>query len=488
MSVRLEPGAVVDGFRIEERLHEGGMSVLYRVTREGAEVPLLMKVPRLGPGEPATSVVSFEIEATVLAALTGPHVPRFVASREEGDPPYVVMEHVAGRSLSEAAERAPLPAEEVARLGGALATALHALHAQDAIHLDVKPSNVIVRETGEAVLVDFGLAHHGHYPDLLAEESRRPIGSAPYISPEQTVGVRCDPRSDVFALGAVLYELETGVFPFGAPASPGALRRRLWRDPPPPRRLVPSIPEWLQEVTLRCLEVDADRRYPSAAQVAFDLAHPDAVVVGERGRRARRAGPGAVLRRWFRAIGWEPAPCPQPSAYLAGAPIVLAAIATTHHDDALAQALRDAVARIVTAGGHTRLACVTVVPPSPELGGSTADDTATGQRLKHRVLLRHWAEPLKLPGTRVSFHVLESSDPAQALLEYARANAVDHIVVGAPPREVPLRGILGAVSAAVPADAAPEPLARLRLLGTVSTRIAAEAPCTVTVVRPHSRS
>jgi nucleotide-binding universal stress UspA family protein len=194
-----------------------------------------------------------------------------------------------------------------------------------------------------------------------------------------------------------------------------------------------------------------------------------------------------VARRWLRAIGWEPAPCPQPSAYLAGATIVLAAIATAHHDDALAQALRDAVARIVTAGGHARLACVTVVPPSPELGGTAADATATSQRLKHRVLLRHWAEPLQLPGTRISFHVLESTDPAQALLEYARTNAVDHIVIGSPPRDVPLRGMLGAVSSRVASEAAPEPLALLRLLGTVSTRIAAEAPCTVTLVRARDR-
>ena len=487
MPVRLEPGVVLDGFRIEERVHEGGMSVLYRVTGGDAPFPLLMKVPRLGPGEPATSLISFEIEAMVLGALQGPHVPRVVAAREDGDPPYLVMERVEGRPLSEWAERAPLPSDEIAPLGGALATALHALHAQDAIHLDVKPSNVLLRE-GEAVLVDFGLAHHGHFPDLLAEEYRRPIGSAPYIAPEQVVGVRCDPRSDVFALGAVLYQLATGRYPFGAPETQGALRRRLWRDPAPPRALTPGVPEWLQEVILRCLEVDAEARYPSAAQVALDLAHPDQVSVGERGRRTRRAGLATVARRWVRAVGWEPAPCPPPSAYLERASIVLAAIATTHHDDAQAQALREAVARIVAAGGHARLACVTVVPPSPELGGSGEDETATGQRLKHRVLLRHWAEPLRLPGTRVSFHVLEASDPARAILDYARANAVDHIVIGAPPRELPLRGMLGAVAPGVAPGAAPEPLQLLRRLGTVSMQVAAEAPCTVTLVRARRTS
>jgi nucleotide-binding universal stress UspA family protein/predicted Ser/Thr protein kinase len=479
----LDPGTVVDAFVVEEQVHAGGMAVLYRVSAPDAAFPLIMKVPRLGPGEPASSVISFEIEQMVLAALRGPHVPRFVTSREDAERPYIVMEYVQGRSLDEWVERAPLPAEEVARLGAAVATALHALHLQDAIHLDVKPSNVMIRPGGEAVLIDFGLAHHGHYPDLLAEEVRRPVGSAPYIAPEQVLGVRCDPRSDIFALGAVLYELATGELPFGAPSSQATLRRRLWRDPVPPRAIARDVPEWLQHVILRCLEVDAGVRYPTAAQVAFDLSHPAEVTAGERGLRTRRAGPWQVLKKWVKAIGFEPAPCPQPSVYIAGASIVLAAVATAHSDAAQAEAIREAVGRVVAAGGHSRLACVTVVPPSSDLGGSAPHDTATSQRLRHRVLLRHWAEPLKLPGTQISFHVLEANNPAAALLEYARANAVDHIVIGAPPHDVRLHGMLGAVAPRVAPDAAPEPLQLLRRLGTVSMKVAAEAPCTVTLVR-----
>ena len=251
---RIEPGAEVDGFRIGERIHAGGMALIYRVSRPGEPGPLVMKVPRLGPGEPATSVISYEVEQTLLSSLRGPHVPRLVASGDLARHAYLVMEHVQGRSLQEWAERAPLPADEVARLGAALAAAVHAIHVQDAIHLDLKPSNVLVRPGGEMVLIDFGLAHHAHYPDLLAEEYRRPIGSAPYISPEQVLGVRSDPRSDVFALGVILYELATGRLPFGVPTTAGGLRQRLYRDPPPPRAVVPDVPEWLQEVVLHCLE------------------------------------------------------------------------------------------------------------------------------------------------------------------------------------------------------------------------------------------
>ncbi len=483
MAALLEPGTEIDGFRIEGRIHSGGMAVLYAVTGPDTGFPLLMKVPRLGHGEPAESVISFEVEQVVLAALEGPHVPRFVAAGDLARQPYLVMERVEGRSLAEWTDRAPIPPQEVAALGSAVASALHSLHLQEAIHLDLKPSNVIIRPGGEAVLVDFGLAHHAHYPDLLAEEIRSPIGSAPYIAPEQVMGVRWEPRSDVFALGALLYELATGRMPFGSPASRAALRKRLWRDPVPPRAIVRAVPEWLQEVVLRCLELDARDRYPSAAQVAFDLANPEQVAVGARGRRTRRDGPLAVLKRWVKAAGFEPGEGPEPTARLAGPSIVLVAIATQHADEAQLDALREAVRRMRAGQGDQRFACVTVIRPSPELGGSSDEDSATGQRIKHVVLLRHWAEPLGLAAGQISFHVVESTDPADAILKYARANQVDHIVIGAPPREVPLRGMLGTVQGTVSTEAAPEPLQLLRLLGTVSTKVAAEAPCSVTVVR-----
>lgn len=455
-----EPGELIDGFLVGERIHSGGMGVIHRVSRPDLVFPAVMKVPRLGPGEPASSIVSFEVEQNVLAALDGPHVPRFVAAGDLTVRPYLVMEEVKGRPLTEWVPRAPLPAAEVAGLGVALASALDALHRQEAIHLDLKPSNVIIRPDGSAVLIDLGLAHHAHYPDLLAEEYRRPIGSAPYLSPEQVVGVRSDPRSDLFSLGAVLYELCTGKLPFGFPG-PRTLRRRLWRVPVPPRAIVPTVPDWLQEVILHCLEPDAARRPASAAQVAFDLAHPEQVQVGERGRRVRGMGPLATLGRWLRAAGYVPAPVPLPSSQVASAPILMVAVATQHGDDATLHALREAVRRLLAAPGPRRLACVTVIRPVSELGGSREDETAARQRIRHLAVLRSWAEPLGLGTSQVSFHVLEAGGTAEALLTFARQNRVDHIVIGAPARGIPLRG----------------------LLGTVASEVAMDAPCTVTMVR-----
>jgi nucleotide-binding universal stress UspA family protein len=324
----------------------------------------------------------------------------------------------------------------------------------------------MIRPSGEAVLIDFGLARHAHHPDLLSEESQAPAGSAPYVAPEQLVGDRSDPRSDVFALGVILYELATGRLPYGSPSSRSTLRKRMYRDPSPPRADDPAFPEWLQEVVFRCLEPQPGARYATAAQVAFDLTHPDQVTITDRGRRTRRSGPIATFRRWlkassFRASELEPVSSGSPSAHLSRAPIVMVALATSRGNEQGFDALRAGVRRVIARERAARVACVTVVKPAPALGGSNDGENAAQLRLKHLVVLRDWAEPLRLPAELVSMHVLESSEPAEALVQYARVNHVDHIVIGAPP-------------ASVPAAARSS---------TVSMRVAADAPCSVTLVR-----
>jgi hypothetical protein len=135
------------------------------------------------------------------------------------------------------------------------------------------------------VCIDFGLSRHDELPDLLDEEFTIPMGTFPYIAPEQYLRRRDDLRSDLFALGAMIYEGATGKMPFGKPETLKGVRKRLWRDPVPPRAIDPMIPEWLQEIILRALEVDPAKRYQSAAQMLFDLQHPQQVRLTERGRK-----------------------------------------------------------------------------------------------------------------------------------------------------------------------------------------------------------
>jgi nucleotide-binding universal stress UspA family protein len=477
--MRLEPGTLFDGFRIGERLHAGGMAHIYRVEpADGSETrfPLAMKVPYLGAADGGESILGFEVEHGMLQQLHGPHVPRFVAAGDLERLPYLVMEYIEGRPLSawldEAIDRGVRPAvDEVARLGAALAQAAHSLHQQDAVHLDLKPANVVIRPDGRAVLIDFGLSWHAHLPDLLAEEMRRAVGSPAYLSPEQVVGVRGDPRSDVFAIGVVLYELLTGELPFGAPTTPGGLRQRLWMDPPPPRRHRPELPEWMQEVVLRCLEPRAADRYPSAAHLALDLTHPEAVVVGERGRRLRGTGVGTHFRRWLRAAGLQYQPSPLPSQRIDEVPIVMVAVPWQDVTDATLYSLRQAVSRSLGIRPGARLACVTVAGADdrvPASVGHAPDDAAAGvaglRQDHHRrllAMLRAWAAPLDLAGHAVSYHVLEHGDVAQALIDYARGNHVGTLVMGAATHGLKLQS----------------------LVATVPIKVAMAAPCTVILVK-----
>ena len=194
-------------------------------------MPLIMKVPILGEGEDPAAIVGFEMEQMILPRLSGPHVPKFVAAGDFARQPYIVMELIEAPSLRKRLPELPLSYDEVSEIGVKIATALEDLHRQHVIHLDIKPSNVIIRPGGPAVLIDFGLSHHDQLPDLLQEEFRVPYGTGPYMAPEQLLGIRRDPRSDLFALGVLLYFFSTGVRPFGEAETMRWMRRRLWRDP-----------------------------------------------------------------------------------------------------------------------------------------------------------------------------------------------------------------------------------------------------------------
>jgi serine/threonine protein kinase len=378
---RLNPGDEIDGFEIEACVHAGGMAHIYKVvyaagadgTRRSAEFPMAMKIPRMTAGDGAENIIGFEVEQQILSELKGTHVPRFVAAGDLLRVPYLVMEYVEGQTLQHWLDRREtLTFSEMAALGAAMARAAHSLHQQNVCHLDLKPANVLIRPDGGAVMLDFGLSCHAHHPDLLAEELRKAVGSPVWISPEQVVGVRGDPRSDIFAMGVMLYELATGELPFGEPATPGGLRQRLWMDPVPPRQHRPDVPEWFQEVILTCLEPVAANRYPSAAHLAFDLAHPEQVKVTPRGQRTRGTGFWQHLKRWLRASGMAYQASPLPAQQIEQVPIIM--VAVPHHDvsDATLYSLRQAVARSLGLRPGARLACVTVI--SPGQASSTESD------------------------------------------------------------------------------------------------------------------
>ena len=459
------PGVVIDGFAVGECIHRGGMATLWCVTRPDVPVPLLMKIPRVSEGDDPAAIVGFEMEQMILPRLSGPHVPACFGTGDFARQPYVVIERIPGKTLYGRLPDLPLGFEEAVIIACKTAAALADLHRQHVIHHDIKPSSIMFRPSGEAVLIDFGLSHHNQLPDLLQEEFRLPFGTAPYTAPERLLGVRDDPRSDLFSLGVLLYFFTTGVRPFGESETMHGMRRRLWCDPVPPRKLKPSYPPWLQEIELRCLEIEPVWRHPTASQLAFELCHQDQIKLTARSERVKRDPMSTVLRRRFNRGLIQPRPKSDLAAQLASCPIVAIALDTGEASEALNEAMRVTAERILSTLPSARLACLNVLKLGRLTIDRTLDEHHNNKHVDRLVQLRHWAWSLKLDASRLSVHVLEAVDPAAAILEFVEANHVDHIIVGAH-RGSMLRTLLGGVSA----------------------KIAAEAGCSVTVVRPPRRA
>ncbi|MGB9142179.1 MAG: serine/threonine-protein kinase, partial [Aestuariivirga sp.] len=360
-SSRIETGMVIDGFTLGQLLHKGGMARLWEVTRPGEDLPMLMKIPVQREGEDPAAIVGFEMEQMIMPRLKGPHVPRFIAHGEFGVQPYIVMERLAGPTLLPRLEELPLAVDEVAGLGVRIAAALDSLHRQNVVHLDLKPSNIMFRPSGEAVLIDYGLSRHRELPDLMAEEFRLPYGTAPYMAPEQVLGLRDDPRSDLFALGVLMYFFATDLRPFGDPQKLKGLKQRLWRDPVPLLKLRPDTPPWFQEIVLRCLEVNAARRPQTAAQLAFDLQNPSQVTLTARATKTKKDSFFAVLKRKSEPEFSHIDRPVQGASGLATAPILAVAIDLSEAHAGLEETLRHTVRRILAQTPGARLACLNVL-------------------------------------------------------------------------------------------------------------------------------
>jgi hypothetical protein len=286
------------------------------------------------------------------------------------------------------------------------------------------------------------------------------------MSPEQVQFVRTDLRSDLFALGVMLYHLATGARPFGAPESVRGLRRRLYVDPIPPRALRRDCPPWMQEIILKCLEVKPERRWQSAAQLALALQDPTQVPLTARAERMSSNGTLQRLKGWFHAAGAEPSAVPVTAVatQVMQSSIIAAAVDMDNAGPALLERMQETVSRIVLTEPGARLACISVMKTARIGMDEKMDASGQSVHVKQLIGLKHWARPiskrLDLGEGRLTFHVLEAPDAAAAIVEFAERNQVDHIVMGA-------RGNS----------------AMRRYLGSVSSQVVAQAQCTVTVVR-----
>jgi hypothetical protein len=285
------------GYEVLEELGRGGMGVVYKARHHALQRLVALKVLLAGEHAAPAQLVRFRGEAEALARLRHPHIVQVYEVGEHGGLPFFALELVDGPTLAARLGGAPQTAAEAARLVEELARAVEAAHQQGVIHRDLKPANILLTADGIPKISDFGLAKR---VDVVAvpTQSGEIIGTPSYMAPEQARGdrERVGPASDVYALGAILYELLTGRPPFRAVTPLDTLLQVLYEEPVPPRRLQPKVPLDLENICLKCLHKEAGKRYSHAEELADDLRR----FQGGRPVRARPIGRAEKTIRWAR--------------------------------------------------------------------------------------------------------------------------------------------------------------------------------------------
>lgn len=263
-------GCRLDAFELRSLLGRGAMGVVFRAYEPSLDREVAVKVlaPELAAWPQARH--RFAREARVSAAIRHPNVVAIHAVRETGGFPYLAMELVDGGTLQERLDAGMVPPAEILKLARQVAAGLAAAHEQDIVHRDMKPANVLLdTRTGQAKISDFGLARAAG--DAALSRDGTMIGTPLYMSPEQVCGKPATPRSDLFALGALVYAVATGQSPFAGEHVAAVLRAVAEEEPAPLREVRPDLPELLEGVVMRLLRKDPAHRYASAMQVVAAL-------------------------------------------------------------------------------------------------------------------------------------------------------------------------------------------------------------------------
>ena len=278
----LQPDDQLDHYRIESLAAQSGMASIYRATDLQSGRTVAIKVPHFQVESDPLFFDRFKREEEIGKKLDHPGVMR-VFDDEDRNRVYMVMEWVDGRSLRHIlTEQKKLPAERAVRIALGICDALEYIHRNGVAHRDLKPENVMVDPEDRIKLIDFGIAGSMGMRRLTFAKLTRAMGTPDYVSPEQVKSKRGDARSDVYALGVMLYEMLTGEVPFHGPNPLAVINDRLLNHPTPPRELDPTICPQLQEIIYRALERNPANRYASAREFAKDLANPESVGVADR--------------------------------------------------------------------------------------------------------------------------------------------------------------------------------------------------------------
>jgi serine/threonine protein kinase len=261
------PGRRVADYELLEELGRGGMGVVYKARQTKLHRVVALKMILAGEHAAEADLARFQTEAEAVARLQHPHIVQIYEVGAHDGQPFLSLEFCPGGSLEKKLRENPLPAREAATLVERLARGMAAAHQQGVIHRDLKPANVLLAADGTPKITDFGLARKLDEAGQTA--SGAIVGTPSYMAPEQAAGTGkgVGPAADVYALGAVLYELLTGRPPFKGPTTLDTVRQVLTDEPVPPGRLQPKTPRDLETICLKCLHKEPTKRYASAADL-----------------------------------------------------------------------------------------------------------------------------------------------------------------------------------------------------------------------------
>jgi serine/threonine protein kinase len=278
----IHPGDLLNQYRIESLVARSGMASIYKATDMQTNQPVAIKIPHPEiEGDPAL-FERFQREAEIGQMLDHPGVMKVLAYNTRGQV-YMVLEWVEGRLLRYIIhEQKKLPPERAIKLTVEILDALDYIHRNGVVHRDLKPENIMVNDADHIKLIDFGIAGKAGARRLTFAKLSQVMGSPDYISPEQVKGKRGDARTDLYAMGVILYEMLTGETPFSGPNPFAIMNDRVLNNPVPPRELNPEISPALQEVLYRALEREPSNRYSTANEFAWDLEHLDQVEAADR--------------------------------------------------------------------------------------------------------------------------------------------------------------------------------------------------------------
>jgi WD40 repeat protein len=310
----------VPGYEVLGVLGRGGMGVVYRARHVALKRLVALKLIRSGPEAHPEERQRFRREALAVARLQHPNIVQVYEVGEHDGVPYLALEYAAGGSLAQQLRGAPQAPGPAAQLLETLARAVHAAHQAGVVHRDLKPANVLLTADGVPKVTDFGLAKQLE-SESVQTETTAILGTPGYMAPEQAGGRarQVGPSADVYALGAILYELLTGRPPFLAETVLATLEQVRTRDPVPPTRLQPGVPRDLETICLKCLHKEPARRYPTAEALADDLGR----FLKHEPIRARPVGLGERALKWARR---RPAIAALSAALVVGSVLSFAAV------------------------------------------------------------------------------------------------------------------------------------------------------------------